>query len=78
MNSDACLDVDLLAICIPSAWHARLHLTSVFVHFCAHRILAELPRSLSEVAMQAGNTQHAGNPEGPINLNPDSLDNSNA
>jgi hypothetical protein len=43
------------------------------------RILAELPRSLSEVAMQAGNPQQHGHTEspgtdGPVNFSADSLD----
>lgn len=38
------------------------------------RILAELPRSLSEVAMQAGNPQYQGShggSEGTVNVEPD-------
>lgn len=47
----------------------------------ACRILAELPRSLSEVTMQAVNAQQQGhnnesrNNDGSVNFNADSLDN---
>lgn len=69
LTSTWLIQINMVACCIPTLD------TAAFLH-C--RILAELPRSLSEVAMQAGNPQHQGHAggndgsnEGVLNAEPD-------